>query len=148
MADSGLLEKIRRCDQWTDEEYKAIGREYFQLSIACPFLEEESCSIHPDRPVSCREYLVTSPAEECAQPFSSQVRTIPIPFKMWWSLARFDPLPADSQYVPWVPLIQALEWAEAHPEDGPARPGPELLGELFGNLTGKKVQMPPLPLNS
>ncbi|HEY5241787.1 MAG TPA: YkgJ family cysteine cluster protein [Polyangiaceae bacterium] len=29
-------------------------------TVSCPFLEEESCSIHPDRPPICREYLVTS----------------------------------------------------------------------------------------
>jgi Fe-S-cluster containining protein len=36
--------------------------------MPCPFLEDESCSIHPDRPLVCREYLVTSPAELCAGP--------------------------------------------------------------------------------
>ncbi len=40
--------------------------DYFRLGIACPFLEDESCSIHPDRPLVCREYFVTSPAEFCA----------------------------------------------------------------------------------
>jgi Fe-S-cluster containining protein len=146
LAESGLLEKMRHCDQWSDEDYRAIGREYFQQGIPCPFLEEESCSIHPDRPVSCREYLVTSPAESCAQPFSGGVRTIPFPFKMWWALARFDPLPADTRYVPWVPLVLALQWTEEHPEEDVSQPGPELLAQLFGRLTGKAVQAPPLPL--
>ncbi len=44
------------------------ARRYFHLGIACPFLEDESCSIHADRPISCREYLVTSPAVNCADP--------------------------------------------------------------------------------
>jgi Fe-S-cluster containining protein len=144
LAESGLLEKMLRNDQWTEEEYKAMGREYFHQGIACPFLEEESCSIHPQRPVACREYLVTSPAENCAQPTSGGVRTIHFPFKMWWALARFDPLPADTRYVPWVPLSLALEWAENHPEEESLRPGPELLAQLFGKLTGKDVQAPPL----
>ena len=29
--------------------------EYFRLGLACPFLVEESCSIHPMRPLLCRE---------------------------------------------------------------------------------------------
>jgi hypothetical protein len=33
---------------------------YFLQGVACPFLEAESCGIHPDRPLACREYLVTS----------------------------------------------------------------------------------------
>src|SRR5262249_15943606 len=103
LAQSGLLDKLFHTDQWTEEEYNAVGRDYFQQGIPCPFLEEESCSIHPDRPITCREYLVTSPAGNCAQPTSGAVRTIPFPFKMWWALARFDPLPADTRYVPWVP---------------------------------------------
>jgi Fe-S-cluster containining protein len=142
-AENGLLEKILHRDQWTDEDYKAMGRAYFQEGIACPFLEEESCSIHPQRPVSCREYLVTSPVEQCNQPTAGGVRTIPFPFKMWWGLARFDPLPADTRYVPWVPLILALQWTEEHPEEEPARPGPELLTDLFAKLTGKQLQTPP-----
>ena len=32
------------------------------------------------------------------------------------------------------PLILALEWAEAHPEEPPARPGPELLRELIERI--------------
>jgi Fe-S-cluster containining protein len=146
LSDNGLLERMLRRDQWSDEEYKAMGREYFHQAIACPFLEDESCSIHPERPVSCREYLVTSPAENCANPTSGGVRTISFPFKMWWGLARFDPLPADTRYVPWVPLILALQWTEEHPDDEPARPGPELLAELFAKLTGKERQVPPPPL--
>ncbi|MEZ5225858.1 MAG: YkgJ family cysteine cluster protein [Acidimicrobiales bacterium] len=37
---------------------EAIGieneRAYFALGIACPFLVDESCSIHPARPLACR----------------------------------------------------------------------------------------------
>src|SRR4029453_4291200 len=29
----------------------------FALGVPCPFLEDESCSIHPERPLVCREYL-------------------------------------------------------------------------------------------
>ena len=45
----------------------------------CPFLEEESCSIHPDRPLVCREYLVTSPAELCAGPTQEGVTPVAVP---------------------------------------------------------------------
>jgi len=33
-----------------------------------------------------------------------------------------------------VPLALAPEWADAHPESTPPRPGPELLKELLGHL--------------
>jgi Fe-S-cluster containining protein len=142
LEENGYLEKMRHIDQWTDEDYKALGADYFRLGIACPFLEEESCSIHPQRPVSCREFLVTSPAEHCANGRDENVRPINFPFKMWWALARFDPLPADARFVPWVPLILALEWTADHPDNEIPKPGPELVSQLFGKLAGKEAGPP------
>ncbi len=34
----------------------------------------------------------------------------------------------------WVPLILALEWAAANPDDPPAKPGPELLGDFLNSI--------------
>ena len=39
----------------------------------------------------------------------------------------------------WVPLVLALEWNEANPDDPPDRSGPDLLRELIQHLTGKQV---------
>lgn len=53
----------------TDRDYSPrFANAYFRLGIACPFLEDESCSIHEVRPVICREYLVKSPPAYCAAP--------------------------------------------------------------------------------
>ena len=59
--------------------YREFGLSYFRLGVACPFLEKESCSIHRDRPLVCREYLVTSPPAACAEPGSGQIRQVNIP---------------------------------------------------------------------
>ncbi len=48
-----------------------LAAEYYRLAIACPFLEGEACSIHADRPLLCREYLVTSPPARCAHVFDA-----------------------------------------------------------------------------
>jgi len=142
LDEAGLLDKLRRPDQWTEEELKTYAQAYFDLGTPCPFLEEESCSIHAQRPVSCREFLVTTPPELCAGPTHEGVRSIVMPFKMWWALARFHSQ-ADSQALPWVPLIMSPEWSENHPDDAEPRPGPVLLAELFEKLTGKPA--PTLP---
>jgi Fe-S-cluster containining protein len=143
---SGLLEKLVQRDQWGEGDGRTIGMEYFSQAVACPFLEEESCSIYADRPVACREYLVTSPAENCARPSAETVRMVPLPLKVWTALARFDEVPPDARFIRWVPLILAPEWAAAHPEEPPARRGPELLRQLFDLLTGsaKKAQSAPV----
>ncbi len=49
---------------------------------------------------------------------------------------------ASADAATWVPLVLALEWAEAHPE-GPPRPGPGLLREFFEQLTNKALPAPP-----
>jgi Fe-S-cluster containining protein len=145
---AGVLEQLERREQWAPDGVERIGVDYFRLGIPCPFLEDESCSIHRDRPVTCREYLVTSPAEHCAQPTRETVQTARIPLKVWTALARFDKLPPGERFIRWVPLVLAPEWADAHPDQTPPRPGPELLKELFEHLTGKDVPAPPVGLGS
>jgi Fe-S-cluster containining protein len=146
LQESGLYETLGRREQWAPESVERIGMDYFRAGIACPFLEDESCSIHPDRPITCREYLVTSPAEHCARPTRETVASARIPLKVWPALARFDKLPPGDRYISWVPLVLAPEWADVHPDEAPARPGPKLLQELFQHLSGKDVPAPPVGL--
>lgn len=143
LEESGLLDRLLARDRWDPSEVTSLGMEYFRLGIPCPFLENESCSIHPDRPITCREYLVTSPAEHCANPARDTVNTVRIPLKVWTAVARFDKPAPGERFLRWVPLTLAPEWADTHPEETPPRPGPELLKELFEHLTGEAVPAPP-----
>ena len=127
---TGLLEPLRRPTLLVGRHTNEIGLEYFALGIPCPFLEEESCSIHPDRPTACREYLVTSPAEHCARPSGETVRCVPLPSEVSRVLRDLEGPTAESP-MGWVPLVLAPEWAETHPEEPPSRPGPALLQEFF-----------------
>ena len=68
LAEAGLLEKLRQPECWYREGYREFGLEYFRQGIPCPFLEDEACSIYPDRPVTCREFLVTTPSEKLSEP--------------------------------------------------------------------------------
>src|SRR5262249_9772433 len=122
-----------------------IGLEYFRQAIACPFLEEESCSIYADRPITCREYLVTSPAEHCARPRADTVKQVPLPLKVWTALARMDEPGREARFIRWRPLILALEESESQHNEPPVRPGPEWLQELFEKLTQKKLSLPEMP---
>ncbi|MBW3622747.1 MAG: YkgJ family cysteine cluster protein, partial [Armatimonadetes bacterium] len=81
LEESGFLDQLLAPQSFAPEDVNPFGMEYFRLGIPCPFLEEESCSIHPERPLACREYLVTSPAEHCADPTAEKIRRIPIPGK-------------------------------------------------------------------
>jgi Fe-S-cluster containining protein len=90
-----------------------LSRKYFRQQIPCPFLEEESCSIHDARPMVCREYHVTSPAERCGHLFDQAVDRLEPPLRLGDVLTRAGEkilgLPPYS-----VPLVLALEWAGVH----------------------------------
>ncbi len=133
---AALLGKLMDRHNWREEEIQPLGMRYFLQGIPCPFLEEESCSIHADRPIACREYLVTSPAENCAQPSKENIRQVAMPFKIWPALARLENSGVPGPFVQWVPLILAPEWVEAHPDEESPRPGPDLLKELFEHIKG------------
>jgi Fe-S-cluster containining protein len=132
LADAGLLEALLEPERISDERVQAFGLDYFSRGIACPFLEDESCSIHAERPIACREYLVTSPAEHCARPSADSVERVNMPAKVGSAVRKL-------QAPGWVPLIVAPEWADSHPDENAARPGPEIAREFFSALTGKSL---------
>jgi Fe-S-cluster containining protein len=133
---AGLWQRLDARQSWEEARVSDIGLEYFRQRIPCPFLEEESCSIHLDRPLTCREYLVTSPAENCANPTPQGIEWLPLPAKVWVAAARCEPGASGDRYLNWVPLIQALDWVATHEEPPPDRTGPELVRAVFDRLSG------------
>ena len=137
MSEAGLLDKLQNSGQITKEEFRDLGLKYFEQGVACPFIEDESCSIHLDRPVVCREYLVVSPAENCSRLNGEPIKVLKIAIKMSEAIKCFNESKDKSDG--WIPLILALEWAENHPENSSERPGTEIFGELLKNLTNGDV---------
>jgi methyltransferase-like protein/cyclopropane fatty-acyl-phospholipid synthase-like methyltransferase/Fe-S-cluster containining protein len=137
LKKAGLLEQLLRPETWPDEGGPQLGLKYFLQGIPCPFLEDESCSIYADRPIECRQYLVTSPAENCKYPIEHAVHQVPMSFNLWQALSRAGQPGAPGGKAPWVPLILAPEWAESHSDEMPPRAAQELLQQVFENLTGK-----------
>ena len=136
LRDAGMLERILSREWIADEEVRdKMGAEYFRLGLPCPFLENESCSIHPIRPLSCREYLVTSPAELCADPLRNQVAGISLPLKLSRALYRMGrELEADTSGL--IPLVFLFAWMKGGLRPGEAYigSGPELLYEVVRRL--------------
>jgi Fe-S-cluster containining protein len=137
MAAAGMLKRMRHIER--EPNAILLGLDYFRVGVPCPFLEDESCSIHPDRPLACRQYLVTSPAEFCAKQEPGTVRGVPIPADVSRAVRAVD---KGSSSVGWVPLLLALDWAETHPEPPVTQTGPAVVQQVFAKLTG---QMPPAP---
>jgi Fe-S-cluster containining protein len=135
LQEGGLLERVEHLDEGDAAGREALALSYFRLQIACPFLEEESCSIHADRPMICREYLVTSPAKNCAELKEDNIRGVPLAGKVSEAVANMDKQDGRQGRVL---LVLAPEWTEANPIEPAPRPGPELLREVFDHLAIKK----------
>jgi Fe-S-cluster containining protein len=134
LEELGLWQRLSAHRDLPREEMTRLGDDYFQAGIACPFLEDESCSIHPDRPLSCREFLVTSAAEHCASLDRESIVDVPIPGHASDALARIDAKTDDGRQWYWLPLIQALDFTQAHPDKLSPEPVPQILERFFAIL--------------
>jgi Fe-S-cluster containining protein len=143
LKKAGILGKLHDPQRWYREGYVPFGMEYFRLGIACPFLEDESCSIHPDRPLTCREFLVTTPAIHCQSPSAETVKSVRLPLRVGKALAEFEVIESTPKLVRWVPLVLALEWGATHPDPHAERTGLEVFGQFMQNLTGKQASATP-----
>ncbi len=147
---AGFGHKMRNLGDYGEDERFRICLDYFHLGVACPFLEDESCSIHPYRPAICREYSVTSPAALCANCNPDEIERVPIYARPTRALAGMlsEAEPADAFMLPHMNLIYALEWAEGHLPEEPRSTGPELLRrflERLSNSVGANEPQAPAP---
>ena len=128
---AGLLDEMRKFDEMPTEWHRTIHSRYFPLGIPCPFLEDESCSIHAQRPIVCREYLVTSSPEHCGVAKSADVRRVPLHGEVSTDIVLLEYRgPTASR----VALVLALAWAEEHRRDEPApRPPVEWIEQVLAH---------------
>ncbi len=130
----GLLPVLRGGVKWDAAKAKDLGLSYFRAGVACPFLEDESCSIYEERPIACREYLVTSPASCCSEPTPETVRTVKLPAIVWAATAREERGVPDSEPAPSLPLVLALGFAAANPAPGRVRSGPDTIRAVYARF--------------
>ncbi len=141
---SALRDRLRDAGSLkTLDERRELGLEYFRAGVPCPFLENESCSIYEHRPLSCREYLVSSPAGNCKHPSAETIAMVPVPAKLSEILYCFGD-GAGNDRTRWVPLVLALEWAASRTVDEPRRPATRLF-ENFLRAVGPGEQPPAQP---
>lgn len=112
LADA-LLDRPANLDV---EAARGLAHAYFKLGLACPFLDDDACSIHPQRPFVCRQYLVSSDPALCADPFANRAEVIPMPLHAATAtLAVGASAYGRPQHT--VPLVLALEYAHGHREE-------------------------------
>ncbi|MCW5747308.1 MAG: YkgJ family cysteine cluster protein [Alphaproteobacteria bacterium] len=89
---------------------------YFGYGVACPFLEDESCSIYQDRPLICREYLVHTPVERCSTVGQGGIGVVPIS-RASKALFRMSTITDEAPSETRVPLSLVPYWVARHPAD-------------------------------
>ena len=135
----GWFEKLDKTVGLDSEERNKLIGDYFREGIPCPFLENESCSIHKDRPLSCREYLVTSPAEYCADPEANKIQMVNLPTKPSAKLFALTKSENLNPVVNFVPLILSLAWAKSCDESENEKPGEEWMADFFRELSHGEI---------
>jgi Fe-S-cluster containining protein len=146
-AQAGLQERLLHFNECTRSELDQLSREYFALQVPCTFLEDEECSIYADRPLLCRQYLVVSPPERCSEPGQEGVRGLLLPTNLAHIIARLGQTPPPEP-TRWILLPEALAWAEAHPDEPPPRPGPEVLREVLHQVASSSASRSTCPLST
>ena len=135
LQQAGLWDALMQPQNLNLDDSRAFAMRYFSLQIPCPFLEQGACSIHPLRPLTCREFLVTSDAKFCRNPNETNVKTVEIPKRISNAYARL--YENDPHFVSnWVPLICAPFWLSAHPAQPARRNGPAWVEALLAKVQG------------
>lgn len=125
LEDCGLLDRHgipgqRNLLAHTGDSLKAVLRElairYWKQQIPCPFLENESCSIHADRPLLCVDYLVRSAASMCSKLYEEPVDRVEVPVSPDRAFLHACHDVAGHALVK-IPLVLALEWSEHRSND-------------------------------
>lgn len=136
MDEGGLLEPMRGVQSLDEIGRRDLALRYFALGIPCPFLEEESCSIYEHRPMRCREYLVTSPAENCSTPTPQTVKMVPLKGAPSLALYRLGAGLWKDEPEYWVMTLMA-DWKGFRTE-APTESAPQILQTFLLALAGEE----------
>jgi len=117
-------------------QLNAAAIDYLNEWVSCPFLEDEACLIHENRPLSCREYLVTSPPDNCWHPTRDNISRLQLPIS---ASSVVSDVGATGTFRGTTLLIQALELADRHPERFPEKTGERWAADFFSRLTGSEI---------
>jgi len=140
LAAGGILERLVASGNefWDpeNEAHKNLSIEYHYQRVPCPFLVDEACSIHPIRPLICREYLVTSPPEHCVDPATLQTEMVPLPLRLMPALNQIG-AEVEHNTRGWIPLVFLFAWmkANAHPGEKVSGTGPEVLYKFLSRIS-------------
>ena len=133
LKDAALWDAISSIRTAGPEHFN-LAMAYLRARVACPFLEEDACSIHADRPISCREYMVSSDPKWCWHSETGRVVPVEGVASVGDAVAATGTLPGEHPRRISLPLI--LEYVAGHAEPAGEKTGPVVLQEVLSRLAG------------
>ena len=133
LKSAGFWDTLIAPEKFDNSQIKSIGLDYFDLNLPCPFLEDNACSIHLERPLTCREFLATTPASNCSSPRTLPVETVDVPVKASKALGNIEHKEGKAN-TEWVALSTLLVWVKNHPEPPAAKTGPKWIEKLLAEF--------------
>lgn len=139
IADAGLEDSLKEIANLDKESRKALGVKYFSLRLDCPFLEEQSCSIYPDRPLECREFVVTSDPKYCAQLNAKEIKHIDSKLRLTPALRKQSQACFGEKSAGWMLMVYCLDWAKSNNTRLRKKPAKLWLQEFISLATNRKI---------
>jgi Fe-S-cluster containining protein len=129
LIDNGLWNRLEKIG--SENNQSRVAAEYWNQELACPFLLNESCGIHAQRPCACREYNVTNAPGFCARPLAANIKRITIHRKMTTALAKTAASLVSAPPI-LIPLATIPHWCERNAAIGRMRwNGVELFNRML-----------------
>lgn len=139
LADAGLEDSLQNIASLDNESRRDLGVKYFSLRIDCPFLEQQSCSIYSDRPLECREFLVTSEPKYCDELNVNEIKHIDSKLRLTPALRKQSQVCFGEKSEGWMLMVYCLDWAKSNKKRLKKKPAKLWLQEFIGLATNRKV---------
>ena len=86
LQESGMLDKLLARSEWNEDAVPRNRHGLFPSGDCLPVPGRGVLFDSSRSPGHCREYLVTSPAANCACPTKDNIEMVPLPVKVWTAL--------------------------------------------------------------
>ena len=88
-----------------------LSKWYAGLKLACPFLSDDLCTMYEQRPLACREHIVTGSLVSCEAEETNELEAVRMPISVLDALSQLTAVLEHSDAEA-VMLPLALPWAQ------------------------------------
>jgi Fe-S-cluster containining protein len=112
---------------------------YGELGIVCPFLSGGICSIYEERPLACREHIVTEISTSCKKDSKSKPKVVPMQVSVLEALGQLAS-ELEGTEVDAIILPFSLAWAQDNPQRAQRKWPAEEMVQRFAKILQYKAQ--------